>query len=304
MNVYEIVTSKIIEKLERGTIPWVRPWSACRARNWQTGRYYSGINTMLLQTGEYLTFNQVRVAGGHVKKGESAEQIFFFKMCQVEDDKKSAGDSGEEAGSKSVPFLRYYNVFEVSQCEGISRKFDVEHLENFVPDEEAERIIAGYPNGPTVEHKGLSSFYRAADDLVVTPLREDFFSEAEYYTTMFHELSHSTGHVSRLARKEICRHTGFGSQPYGKEELVAEMSAAMLCARCHMEMALENSAAYIQNWKNVIKADTKMVMFAASQAQKAADYIAGKLEDGTEVKEPETVTAAEARALVAEARIA
>lgn len=222
-QVYQIVTDQIIAKLEQGVIPWHKPWSAKRgecAHNWVSGRPYSGFNAMLLDAGEYATFKQIQEAGGHVKKGSKAHIVTFYKLFQDEED-----------ANKKVPYLRYYNVFEINtQCEGLKSKVILTPEDTRQPIEEAEEIVSMYKNAPPVEHKGGQACYIPGLDLIQLPKRGDFDQLAEYYSTLFHEFVHSTGHKNRLSRSGIMNVSFFGSSDYSKEELVAEIGAAMLCS--------------------------------------------------------------------------
>lgn len=267
-KVYEIVTAKIIEKLEAGIVPWRKPWVNGLAVNWVTQKPYRGINTLLLMPGEYATYKQITAAGGNVKKGQKSHVIVFWKWLDVTDT-----ETGEE---DKVPMLRYYNVFEInSQVEGLSSKRPPVTEFEHDPVEEAESIIAGYPNSPEVYHISGSAYYKPGDDQVVVPPKKDFPILGEYYSTMFHELVHSTGHITRLNREGITNgKIKFGSESYSKEELVAELGASMLCGVARIDNdTLDNSASYIQSWLKKLKEEPKLIVQAAAQAQKAADHI-------------------------------
>jgi antirestriction protein ArdC len=277
-DIYEAVTDRIIEQLEQGIIPWHKPWTgiANGAISRSTGRPYSLLNQFLLgKAGEYLTFKQVQEAGGKVRKGEKSSMVVFWKMFPVEE----TDDKGEKT-TKLVPMLRYYNVFHIDQCEGIEPKYKVEELQrNFEPVEEAERICADYlkRSGVTLEHiRGDRAYYSPASDSVVVPLREQFNSVAEYYGTLFHELTHSTGHKSRLDR--LTKTAAFGNEDYSKEELVAEIGAASVVNYLGIETAsqFKNAAAYIQSWLSALRNDKRMVVSAASRAEKAFNMIVGE----------------------------
>lgn len=270
-KVYQIVTDRIIQQLEKGVIPWQKPWSASGApRNLVSKKPYQGMNYFMLgNTGEnwFLTFNQAKKLGGKVKKGSSGYPVVFWKFLEVED-----RETGE---IKRVPLLRYFTVFALRDVEGIERAEPaVAEQKNMNPIEEAEKIIAGMPNCPKIEHGGDRAFYRPRQDFIRLPEVRDFVNMQEYYSTAFHELAHSTGHESRLNRPEVMDFTGFGSHKYSKEELVAEMGAAFLAGHAgFVDRTIENSAAYLQGWLNVLKSDNKMLVHAAGKAQKAADYI-------------------------------
>jgi antirestriction protein ArdC len=267
-TVYEIVTERIIEKLKQGEIPWHRPWVNCPAVNWESQRPYRGINQLLLEPGEYATWNQVKKAGGHVKKGAKSHMVTFWKFIEVKNE-------DEEGVVETIPYLRYYRVFNIKDCEGIESKRKVETFDHD-PIEEAEKIIEGYPDAPEITFAPGRAFYRPSDDIISIPEKSDFEQVEEYYSTIFHEMVHSTGHKKRLGRNGVTKLSAFGSHEYSKEELVAEIGAAMLCGLAGIEQeTLDNSAAYVQGWLKKLEGDSKFIVSAASQAQKAADYIAG-----------------------------
>ena len=272
MDIYASVTDRIIAQLEQGQIPWQKPWiSSGKAISHATGKPYSLLNQMLLQRpGECITFKQCTEAGGHIKKGEKASFVCFWKWIEHEDE-----ETGE---TKEVPFLRYYNVFHIDQCEGISAKHT---SETAFPDgastvETAQEIIYDYlgREGVKITHtEGDRACYKPYTDEIVLPLRKQFVNTAEYYSTVFHEISHSTGHPSRLNR--LNRAAFFGTEEYSKEELVAEISAAALVNHCGLESStsLRNNAAYIQNWLKVLKDDKRFIVNVAGKAEKAVNLI-------------------------------
>ena len=273
MDLYQEVTNRIIAQMEQGTIPWMKPWrSASVAISHATGKPYSLLNQMLLgRSGEYATFKQIQAAGGYVRKGEKSQMIVFWKWIETEDE-----ETGEK---KEVPFLRYYNVFHIDQCEGLKAKYTQTLSETSASaDETAEAIIAGYiqRSGVRMQHcEGDRAFYQPTTDSITLPLREQFSETAEYYSTAFHELTHSTGHASRLNRLE--KTVFFGNEAYSKEELVAEIGAAALISYVGIETAqsFRNNAAYIQNWLSVLKNDKKFIVSSSSKAEKAVELILG-----------------------------
>lgn len=270
MNVFQIVTDRIIKQLEAGTVPWRKTWSGSReAVNWKTGKEYNGINTMLLgRGGEFATFKQITEAGGKVKKGAQSEMVVFWKWYEKE---------GDDGSAQKIPVLRYYNVFEInSQCEGLKSRHITKEYNNS-PMERCEKIVNGYMGGPEIRHFEQRAYYKPFFDYVNMPKFNSFTSSEEYYATLFHELIHSTGHQSRLKRLEtdIDSH-GFGSKSYAKEELVAEMGASFLCSIAGIDnVTIDNSAAYIASWLKALKNDNRLVVMAASQAEKATKYILG-----------------------------
>jgi antirestriction protein ArdC len=280
-SVYEIVTERILEKLEAGTVPWHKPWSAGGApRNLVSGKEYRGVNIFLLGcqgfTSPYwLTFKQAKQLGGSVRKGEHGTPCILWKWINRSDENAETGDTE----TKQIPLVRYYNVFNVEQCDGISHaRLEVEQdePEPFNPIESAERIVASYPKPPSISEDGRgAAYYRPMTDSIHMPEQETFDSEDHYYGTLFHEMAHSTGHESRLARPGVSNPIRYGSHDYSQEELVAEMGAAFLAAEAGIdaEGLMDNSAAYVASWLKALRNDKKLVVFAGAQAQKAVDHI-------------------------------
>lgn len=266
-TIYQMVTGRIIEQLEKGVVPWRRPWSNGAPVNWVTQKPYRGINSLLLEPGEYSTFKQIKEAGGKVRKGEKGHIVVFWNWIEREN---------EETGEKEqIPFLRYYKVFNViKQAEGLHSKRETEIFEHD-PIESAQQIVDGYADSPHIRYQSGRAVYFPKLDRVSVPPLKDYREAEEYYSVLFHELIHSTGHKSRLVRKGIIQSgVSFGDEIYSKEELVAEIGAAMLCGMAGIENAtIENSASYIQSWLRALKEDSKLIVHAAAQAQKAADYI-------------------------------
>lgn len=276
-NVYDMVTDRIIAELEKGQIPWQKPWTGVRsgAYNRITKRPYSLLNQMLLKhTGEYATFKQWQDLGGHVKKGEKSEIVVFWKIFES---KETNPDTGE-IEIKKVPLLRYYNVFHLSQVDGVE-PLAPEQLNNEVePIEAGDKIITDYINREHlnfIECKSNKAYYSPSNDTVVVPLKEQYNLINEYYSTTFHELTHSTGHKDRLNRLQSGAVASFGSENYSKEELVAEIGSATLMSIAGIETpkTFRNSTAYIQNWLQVLRNDNKFIVSASSKAEKAVNYI-------------------------------
>ena len=260
-----------MEQLEQGIIPWQKPWIGnSSAISRVTGKPYSLLNQMILGCpGEYVTFRQCQQEGGKVRKGEKSSMVIFWKWIEQEDE-----ESGEK---KSIPFLRYYNVFHIDQCEGLTARYAQEAPANpATADEAADRIINAYCSREGVKllhEEGDRAFYRPATDSITVPHMRQFSATAEYYSTVFHEMMHSTGHKSRLDRLE--RVAAFGSEDYSKEELIAEIGAAALVNQAGLETSssFRNSTAYIQNWLSVLRNDKRFIVSAAGKAEKAVNLI-------------------------------
>ena len=270
-NVYEIVTQRIIEQLEKGVIPWRKPWNGSLPVNYVSRKPYQGIILLLLpHGGEWLTFKQAKDSGGNVKKGEKSHIIVFFKMMNNKD---------EDGNNKSFPLLRYSNVFHISQCEGIKSKLEPIVSDNDIkPIETAQSVLDDYITRSGVGWEEISgsnkALYSPSADKITMPVIGQFSSSEEFYNTAFHEAAHSTGHKNRLDR-DFLKNASFGSADYSKEELIAEISAAQIMNTIGVESSetFENSAAYIQGWLGRLKNDTKLIVSASSKAQKATDLI-------------------------------
>ena len=242
-----------------------------------TRKPYSLLNQMLLQhTGEYATFKQWTEAGGHIKKGEKSEIVTFWKISPIIEVENEDG----EKERKQIPLLRYYNVFHISQVEGVEpkEKLDLHELE---PLTEAEQIQEAYKEREQIEIYEIvcnEAFYNPGLDYIQVPCKEQYTEIEEFYSTLFHEMIHSTGHKSRLDRLENGASARFGSETYSKEELVGEIGSAMIlnCLGIETEKTFKNSSAYVQNWLQVLKNDNKFIVSAASKAEKAAKYIFGE----------------------------
>lgn len=285
--VFQLVTERILALLERGVVPWHKPWQggAVLPRNRVSGREYRSVNVFLLHAMAYespywLTYKQAAELGGHVRKGERACPVVFWKWLDVDDPDKP----GEQ---KRLPLLRYYSVFNAAQCDGIESHIPATGASKreHTPLEAAERIVAAMPQRPEIRQGQGRAFYSPSGDFVGIPAPEAFETGEAFYNVLFHELTHSTGHESRLNRKGVSGSDGewssFGSTPYAKEELVAEMGAAFLCGQAGIvERTVDNSAAYVASWLQRLKDDVRLVVMAAAQAQKAADFILARNAEG------------------------
>ena len=279
-SVYEMVTDRIIKQLEKGVIPWEKPWTGIRAGAYNriSRKSYSLLNQMLLNhDGEYATFKQWQDLGGHVRKGEKSEIVCFWKILPIEEEQE---DGTKEV--KQIPLLRYYNVFHISQVDGVE-PLPKEELNDIEPIEKADKVLTDYwtKENITIEHTASNkAYYSPTQDLIHLPLFEQFTNANEYYSTAFHESVHSTMKESRCNRAEDRKGklVAFGSEEYSKEELVAEIGSASLMNIIGIETgkSFRNSSAYIQNWLSVLKNDVKFIVSASSKAEKAVDYIMGE----------------------------
>ena len=287
-SVYEIVTDRIVEQMNKGIVPWRRPWHGTTegAVSYTTGKPYSLLNQLLLgKDGEWLTFNQIVQLGGKLKKGAKAGIVTFCKSYLKETKNE---EDGEDSTIASKFCLRYYHVYHLDDVDGIDSKLSTEGEKvQHEPIKVAENVINEY-----IARDGLKfhndkpsnkAFYRPLSDEVVVPMIEQYDEIAEYYSTAFHELTHSTGHRKRLNRKsfELGAKVAFGSEDYSQEELVAEIGSAMCLNKVGIdcEKAFKNSVGYLQSWLRVLKNDPKMIVFASAQAEKSTKYMFNEQED-------------------------
>jgi antirestriction protein ArdC len=284
LNVYEIVTNQILDALKEDVVPWRKPWRSGLHKNVVRNYTYRGVNQFLceyymMQNEEYelpywLTYKNAQEKGGNVKKGEKGHIVVFWQQIVQEDE-----DNPEEE-PKVFGFYRYYKVFNAAQIEGMEFPplSDNEHT----PIEAAELAIKEMPNPPKMTFGG-DAWYAPKPDKVNVPKPEMFDDSDAYYATTFHELAHSTGHEKRLAREGIMDTIRFGSEDYSKEELIAEMTSAMLCAQTGIDPSTrDRSASYIKNWLKKLNDDPKFVVQAASKAHRASEYIMGQIEQEKE----------------------
>jgi len=281
MDVYQIVTEKIVSLLEAGTIPWRKPWTTSQGmpKNLISKKEYRGINLFLLGCQQYsspywLTYKQATEKGGHIRKGEKSSLVVFWKMM----DRNNVDDAADNNISGKLPLLRYYNLFNLEQCEGIESPTQEVQTYQFTPIEKAEQIVSGMKDRPEISYGSNKASYTPISDKVRMPNETQFERSEEFYSVLFHELGHSTGHKSRLARKEVMEHHEFGSEEYGAEELVAELTSSLLCGVAGISnQTIDLAASYIDGWLSVIKKDKRMIVMAAAQAQKAADFILNRV---------------------------
>jgi antirestriction protein ArdC len=290
-DIYQTVTDKIIATLEKGVAPWIRPWERGLSfpYNAATKRPYSGINVFLLwaeaedrgyNSPGWLTFNQAKQLGGSVRKGEKSTLVIFWKITYRKEKDPETGKDKE----RKIFYLRYYNVFNLDQIENLPEKF-IEKNKIKVPGQgleltdEFKAFVA--QTGAVIKHGGDRAFYAPAprDDITIPELKQ-FKSADAYAGVLLHEYGHWTGDKKRLNRDLTGR---FGDASYAIEELIAEMSSAFLQPQLNVKSDVDNSAAYLKTWLNVLKSDKKAIFTITSQAKKASEYLLGK-RDAEEVE--------------------
>lgn len=272
-QVTQSICDRIKASITSGTpcTPWSKPWASIEGLpKGASGKEYRGINLFLLSMMGYsnpfwFTFNKVRALKGSVRKGEKSTLVVLWNFI-----KKVDKDTGEE---KKVALLKYYRVFNFEQCDNLPSKYAATVTPRTIQDiPKAEAIVKGWDSKPQIKHGGGRAYYSPAADYVGMPTRESFKGDEEYFSTLFHELIHSTGHTSRLAREFG---GSFGNEKYAFEELVAEMGAAMLCATAGIDNTVDNSIAYLSNWLSKLQSNPDWLIKAAGKAQKAVDLILG-----------------------------
>lgn len=281
LDVYQMVTDRIIELLEAGTIPWQKPWSETGIpMNAISKRAYRGINLWLLLSLNYernlfLTWDQLKKIGGSVNQGQHGHIVVFWKQV-----KKVPEELDDKGKPKTTPMLRYYKVFNVEQCRDIPNELIPELLKDEVdPILECEAVINTMPDSPLLILKGKKAYYDILKDQIVLPQLRSFKSPESYYSTLFHELVHSTGAEKRLGRKSIVEMAEFGSEPYSMEELIAELGASYLNSYTGiLDKQISNSASYISSWLLKFKSDKRFIITASGQAQRAVDLILNRQE--------------------------
>lgn len=283
-QVYRIVLEHILAELEKGVVPWRKPWKVdgLAPTSLASRRPYRGINVFLLaargaSTPWWLTFRQVQDLGGRIRRGESHTKVVLWRWVDSREEAATEGELATPRRSRR-PLLRYYRVFNLDQTEGIPAE-RIPRLEAPPRVLRAEEVVAGFAGGPTLRHRiGDCAGYSPLSDTVTLPPIEAFATTAGYYGTLFHECVHATGHAKRLARPAFERNlvAPKGSDEYAREELVAELGAAFLCGEAGVEPDLDQSAAYLEGWRSKISRNPRLLLTAAQQAQRAADLILGR----------------------------
>jgi len=291
-DVYQIVTDRVIAALEAGQIAWRKPWHAAYGlpRNYVSGRAYTGINAFLLHlvggTPFFLTFRQARELGGNIRKGAKGMPVIYYNVTTRTDQQ-----TGEE---EKMPFIKYYTVFSIDDVEGVKITLPEQPRDRaHEPLATAEPLVANWTSCPHIEHGGAQAYYAPGPDVVNVPRPETFVSGEAYYSTLFHELTHATGHPSRLDRPDLAEALRpSGRAGYAREELTAEMGAAFLCGHAGLNpgATLENTAAYLQFWLEQLRSDKKLVVQAASRAQRAAELILGNATPNETEPDPKPIS--------------
>ena len=282
-DLYQEVTDKIITQMEQGAVPWVQPWGLVKVAtpfgmptNGNTGKAYSGINILLLwasaiedarTTQNWVTYKQAQALGGCVRKGESGTHVVYADTFTPKSEKERAARDGDNP--QAIGFLKRYTVFNADQCEGLPEALFVNAAPLPVAETipRAESLIAA--TGADFRRGGDKAFYVPSEDFIQVPLQQAYFEQINFYRTCFHELGHWTGHKSRLDRN---LKTSFGTKDYAREELVAEMATAFVCASLGIVPTVRH-ADYLANWLEVLKDDKRAIFRAASLASKAANFI-------------------------------
>ena len=284
-----MVTDRIIEQMNKGIIPWHQPWVGGNAMaiSYTTRKAYSMLNQLLLgKPGEWLTWNQIQAKKGKVKPGAKSRFCVYCQFVKKED----ISEEEEEKQRNGYLILKWYRVFHIDDTEGIESLCSTSAPcgDSLSPISQAEHVIESYLSREAAlrffnDQPSASAYYSPSRDEVVVPMLSQYAQAEEYYSTAFHELTHSTMHASRCNRQSESTITRFGDSAYSREELVAEIGSAMICNRIGIEneKAFKNSAAYIQSWLKALKNDNKMIVWAAKKAEEAARYILGDVEGVT-----------------------
>ncbi len=283
MDIYTMITDKIINLLENNVVPWHRPWTSTGLpRNLVSKKPYRGVNVFLLSASKYvspfwLTMRQANELGGHIRKGEESTAVVFWKIEEAKHGTEDRDAEKSDPKTRRRYLLRMYRVWNLEQCElpqSVLDKLPMMETHQHDPIEAVEKIVAGMPDPPEIVRGGSKAFYSPLTDRITLPPRELFISAEEEACTTLHECSHAAGASKRLNRSSITGAAPFGSPTYSLEELTAELSAAYLCAEAGISNAvIANQAAYVAGWLKALRDNRKLLIHAAAQAQKAADYI-------------------------------
>lgn len=286
-NVYELVTRRIMEALEQGVIPWRKTWKSGerQAMNWVSKRAYTGINALLTNLSPhdypyFLTFKQANALGGKIRKGAKSIPVVFWKKILKDANGKivNENEAGNRQNLKERYVLRYYRIFNIADVEELEFKLPEMPAKQVETVDACEELLAKMPKCPTIEKGEFEPCYVPPQDRIYMPRMGQFGESELYYSTLFHELIHATGHESRLSREAVTTANRFGSLTYSKEELTAEIGAAYLCKITGIELpeTFENSVAYLQGWLEQLSKDKRFIFKAAAEAKAATQFILGK----------------------------
>lgn len=273
VDVYAIVNKRIIKRLEKGIIPWQQPMGeAGLPKNIITGRLYKGINVWLLaslgyEQNYFLSAKQIKEMGATIKEGQKGNLIVFWKWLEIKDD--------ETDQSANIPFLRYSNVYNIAQCDGISEtQIPLMDDKQINPLKKCLEIVVQMPNLPKIKHKEDKAFYNPLLDFINVPKEQSFKDKESYYSILFRELIHSTGHLSRLNRKEVVQQKAFGADPYSIEELTSEIGSSYMKSFAGIgKEYYEINEGDNEGWIDKIQNDKRFIIYASTLAQKATDFI-------------------------------
>lgn len=293
-DIYQNITDRIIEMLEKGTAPWIKPWNNPEynfslPKNAVSNRYYSGINILLLwmamdekgyTQSKWVTAKNANDLGGYVRKGEKSTLIALYSPItreKLDDNGEPILDENGQPELENFAILKKHHVFNIEQCEGLPKILfePIQKESEEVPFRELEDIknIHQGMNLTVISKKTDKAFYRPKTDVVTMPEMKQFHSEADYYSTLLHEMTHATGHQKRLCREGITSvKSRFGNKIYAFEELVAEIGGAFLCAHIGFDTVPQN-ASYIASWIDVLKSDKKAIFRATGKAREACEYM-------------------------------
>lgn len=277
-DIYASITERFIEQLKAGTVPWQRPWLS--PQNIVSQRGYRGVNALSLGCSKFdspfwMTFKQAKDLGGTIKAGEKSSPVIYYKFV-AKHDGEGRPMLGREGQQKKIPFLRWSNVFNLNQTEGIKAPAITIQPTEQSSLEKAEAIVSQAKLCP-IHHEGFAAAYSPLWDAISMPPKARFRSEEDYYHTLYHEMTHATGHKSRLNREGVVQPVKFGSERYSKEELIAELGAAFLSNQAGTldRVRFDNSAAYLNSWMSKLKDDHSLIVSASSHAQRSSDLVLG-----------------------------
>jgi antirestriction protein ArdC len=278
-DIHAAITDRFIEQLRAGCVPWQRPWQS--VTNFVSRKAYRGINSLTLGSTTFgspfwMTFRQANELGGHIRKGEKSTPVIYYKFLEKRD---GSGNPVFTAKGRPahIPFVRWSNVFNFEQTEGVAAPIQAPTPTTIPSLDRAETLMREAKLCP-IRKEGFAAVYSPSEDVIRMPAPATFRSSQDYYHTLFHEMTHATGHASRLDREGITNPIRFGSERYSKEELIAELGAAFLSNEAGIldQVRFDNSAAYLQSWIGKLKDDPTLIVSAASHAQRGFDWVAGQ----------------------------